>query len=284
VDPWSVIGQVPLLANATQVELEHLEGGLTNVNYLVIADDQRFVLRIAGPNSDVLGIDRTLEADCLSLAEASGIGPQVIATSPDGHLVTRFLEGSSPFTPEEFKKSETVARVARRLVDVHSLGPVHGRFDPAGDIQRWTQHSTHRQYLKDQRFVRLQEHTIGVLSSDSGPGRQVMLCHNDPYYLNFLDDGELRLIDWEYAGMGDPLYDLAAVGYALDNDGRDLLLSSYGGDLPGFSREALDEMIGVFLCWNAAWTLVQMDVAEIEFDYPEFLEQLLTQAKTEGLV
>jgi thiamine kinase-like enzyme len=107
------------------------------------------------------------------------------------------------------------------------------------------------------------------------PEKAKVFCHNDPYFLNFLDDGSLWVIDWEYAGMGDPMYDLAGVGNVLDDAGRDLLLESYFGNGGSRFRRDLDDLIAVYVCWNIAWTLVQIDVSVIPFDYVNFLEELL---------
>ncbi len=105
--------------------------------------------------------------------------------------------------------------------------------------------------------------------------QEMVFCHNDPYFLNFLDDGSLRVIDWEYAGMGDPMYDLAGIGNLLDGAGRDLLLESYFGKTGSGLRRDLDDLIAVYICWNVAWTLLQIGVSEIDFDYVVFLEELL---------
>ena len=59
--------------------------------------------------------------------------------------------------------------------------------------------------------------------------------------------------------MNDPLYDLAGLGYLLDDEGKKLLRTSYFGDSTEESRNELEEMIAVFLCWNLAWSLVHVD-------------------------
>jgi thiamine kinase-like enzyme len=102
-----------------------------------------------------------------------------------------------------------------------------------------------------------------------------VLCHNDPYHLNFLDDGSLWLIDWEYAGMGDAMYDLAGIAYRLDSEGRDHLLRSYFGELGPTTREHLDALIPVYICWNAVWSLVETDGGTAGFDYVNLAEELL---------
>jgi thiamine kinase-like enzyme len=111
----------------------------------------------------------------------------------------------------------------------------------------------------------------------------LVLCHNDPYHLNFLDDGGLWLIDWEYAGMGDPLYDLAGIGLNLDREGRDLLLRTYYGEVTPELRRGLDLMIPVFLCWNTMWCLIQVEEGVVDFDYFAMAEGYLNLVNREPI-
>jgi len=62
----------------------------------------------------------------------------------------------------------------------------------------------------------------------------VALCHNDLHHLNILDDGDrLWLVDWEYGGCGDPLFDLASFlcQHGSTHEERQVLLSAYAGDV-----------------------------------------------------
>src|SRR3954471_6382616 len=75
-----------------QARVEVLGGGITNHNYRVDVPDGTFVLRIAGKDTSLLGIDRSVEHEAALAAAAVGVGPEVIAFV-DGCLVTRFIEG-----------------------------------------------------------------------------------------------------------------------------------------------------------------------------------------------
>jgi len=249
------------------------------MSYLVVADGVQHAVRVTGASGEALGIDRNSEAEALDRAEVSGIGPEVVAfLLPEGHLVTRYIANAHTLTIDEFTAPEMIPRVAARLRDIHALDPIERIFDPFADIRRWLDMADESQASRPGQLGPLLEQ-VTEIERVRAPldGQGVVFCHNDPYFLNFLDDGSLRVIDWEYAGMGDPIYDLAGVGHALDDAGRDLLLESYHGSTDSRLRQDLDDLISVYLCWNIAWTLLQIDVSVISFDYAGFLEELLAK-------
>ncbi len=272
-----VIARVSEIAQARHVDVGLLEGGLTNRNYLVEADGRRFVIRIIGDNGPVLVRDRATEEAAMRRAEAAGITPEVILfIQPEGHMVTRYLDEAAPLTVGEFTAPGTIPRLARRLREVHTLDPIDGTFDPYADIRRWLEVIDERGTPWPEGLEALLDRVHEIEERRTPPvDGDLVLCHNDPYHLNFLDDGTtLWMIDWEYAGMGDRMYDLASIGYVLDRSGRDLLIESYFGTLDPQRRFGLDDMIRVVVCWNVVWSLIQMHGGIEGFDYLAFAEGL----------
>lgn len=272
-----LVADVPAIANAETVTVSMLPGGLSNTNYLVDADGEMFVVRHGCDNAESLGIDRGWEEAAARLAHDAGLAPEVVAfVQPDGHAVIRYLPDAEPPTIEEFTSPEMVERVARRMRDVHALPPIDGVFDPFEVIDHWNAVLVERGSLVPARLGSLLDLVeVAKIGRRQIASEDLVLCHNDPYHLNFLDDGELWLIDWEYAGMGDPMYDLAGVGLNLDGDGRDLLLRSYYGTVTPQLRHELDSLIPVFLCWNTMWCLVQVEEGAVDFDYFAMAEEYL---------
>ena len=276
----SLVAEVPAIANADVVSVSMLPGGLSNTNYLVDADGELFVVRHGCDNADLLGIVRSREEAAARSAHAAGFAPEIVVfVQPQGHAVIRYIRDAEPPTIEEFIAPDMIARVARRMRDVHALPPIAGEFDPFAVIEVW-------RVALDVRGSRLPERIGDLLDlvdvartqrRSLGPG-DLVLCHNDPYHLNFLDDGHLWLIDWEYAGMGDPMYDLAGIALNLDRKGRDLLLRSYFGAVTRDLRNQLDRLIPVFLCWNTMWSLIQVDEGTADFDYFALAEEYLDMA------
>ncbi len=274
----NIIARVPELADAAAATATVLQGGLSNASYLVDTDGARYVVRIGCDNASLLGIDRTREEAAFRLADAAGISPRLVAFfHPEGHSVSRFLDNAQTPSVERFTSPDMIPRLSGVLRDVHALDPIDGVFDPFADIERWVTLLDARETPQPARLGQLLERVRGT-SRHRAPAAEadLVLCHNDPYHLNFLDDGtRLWLIDWEYSGMGDRMYDLAGVGSVLDNTGRDLLLESYFGAVELSVRRDLDAMIEVYVCWNAAWCLIQIEDSTIDYDYFDLAEQIL---------
>ena len=108
--------RVPELAGR-RLTLTALSGGITNRNFLVEsasgdATAQRWVIRLAGNDTHLLGISREVEHAATVAAAGVGVGPEVTAfIRPEGYLVTRFIVGS-PVSDEAVHRPETIRRVA----------------------------------------------------------------------------------------------------------------------------------------------------------------------------
>ncbi|TMC90775.1 MAG: hypothetical protein E6J12_06305, partial [Chloroflexi bacterium] len=112
-----------------EVKVTPLSGGITNHNFRIDVDGQSFVLRMAGAQTSLLGIDRHVEREASRRAAAAGVGPAVEdLIEPEGWLVTRFIDGK-PIPIEEMRRHDTIRRVAAALHRFHDALPIPGRFD-----------------------------------------------------------------------------------------------------------------------------------------------------------
>lgn len=262
-----IIAQIPAWQHARNIAGEAQKGGLTNENYLLTVDGERFVLRVGGKNTAQLGIDRKTERDALLTASKAGIAPDVVLfTLPEGHLVTRLIDGRE-WSMEEFRAPDVIRRVADVLRRVHALPPIEGTFSPYRDIEQ-------RLASARTRDVALPGNIDALLGKlrDIEAARATLvtptLCHNDPFNNNFIDDGErVILFDWEFAGMGDPFFDLASAGYFYQAEQREYLLACYFGEVTAKTRRAFDQLWYVVAFWNAAWALLQIGNPHADFDY-----------------
>jgi thiamine kinase-like enzyme len=247
---------------------EVLGGGITNHNLKVTRSDGVFVLRIAGEDTDLLGIDRRTELEATRSAAAVGVGPEVVDfVEPEGWLVTRFVEGAIP-PRERMREPDALVRVAHALRAVHSGPPIRGRFNSFRVVEDYRTIAFDRgadvpaAYAWARQVARrIEQHRRTV------PERP---CHNDLLNANFVDDGRrIRIVDWEYAGMGDVFFDLAnfAINHELDANGRDALLEAYFGPVRPDQRRALDLMRFMSDFREAMWGVVQSVVSGLDFDF-----------------
>ena len=237
--------------------VEPLGGGITNRNFKVRAEGEDFVLRVGGKDTALLGIDRDVEHAASLAAFELGIGPEVVAfLEPEGYLVTRFVEGEAG--------QVTTASAAALLRRLHVGPPIPGRFNAFRVVEGYAEIARSHGVAPPAGFPEAKA------IADRIKARRGLFalspCHNDLLAANFIGDGErLWIVDWEYAGMGDPAFDLAnfAVNNALDDTGDRELLAAYGG--AGLAAHVLMRFMSDFR--EAMWGLVQQAVADIEFDF-----------------
>jgi thiamine kinase-like enzyme len=119
------------------------------------------------------------------------------------------------------------------------------------------------------------------ISAALGP-RPSVPCHNDLLTANFLHDGSrLRILDWEYAGQGDALFDLAnlASNNGFEETDEERLLEAYFGVVQSEQLAALRLMRLMAAFWEAMWAVVQQAVSELEFDFGAYAAEHLVRVR-----
>jgi thiamine kinase-like enzyme len=255
-------------------EIEMLGGGITNRNFKVSVDGGVYVLRIGGRDTELLGIDRRAEHEASLAAAAVGVGPEVIAfVEPEGYLVTRFIEGAVVI-PEAIREPEPLRRVAQALRAIHGGPPIPGRFDPFRVVEAYAATAAAHGINVPAAFERARALAAEVERA-RGPVPE-RPCHNDLLTANFIDDGtRIRIVDWEYAGMGDVYFDLA--NFAVNNglpaaETTELLHAYFGGVTPEHQR-ALTLMRFMSDFREAMWGVVQQALSDLDFDFGGYAEQ-----------
>jgi thiamine kinase-like enzyme len=288
------MAHVPELAGR-DLSLTALSGGITNRNYLVTVAGEagRYVIRLAGNDTHLLGISREVEHAATVAAAGVGVGPEVVAfIRPEGYLVTRFIEGA-PLPGAEAHKVPTLARVADALRRFHNGPAIPGLFIPLRIVEAYRGLAADRgvripvEYELAQAIGRRIE--LALLSAPTA----LQPCHNDLLNANFIDDGQrIRIVDWEYAGMGDVFFDLAnfSVNHELTPDEDEAFLSAYDGDRPRsdrparLARLALMRVVSDFR--EAMWGVLQQGISTLDVDFVayagEHFQRLLGNASTPG--
>ncbi|HEU4972833.1 MAG TPA: phosphotransferase [Gaiellaceae bacterium] len=257
-----------------EASVEVLGGGITNHNLKVELDGELFVRRVAGKDTDLLGIDRGVELAATEAAAAAGIGPDVIAfVEPEGWLVTRFVEGVIP-PLERMAEPDLLERVASALRAFHDGPPIPGTFDSFRVVEtyRGTALARGGSVAPDYDWAHQIADRIEAKRAADAP----VPCHNDLLNANFLDDGErLTIVDWEYAGMGDRFFDLAnfSINHELDEAASATLLGAYFGGVRDRDAETLVLMRFMSDFREAMWGVVQSAVSELDFDFDAYASE-----------
>src|SRR5215208_430863 len=206
-----------------QLTLTALSGGITNRNYLIASPGlaERYVIRLAGNDTHLLGISREVEHAATVAAAGVGVGPEVTAfIRPEGYLVTRFIVGS-PLADEAVHDRATLTRVADSIRRIHDGPAIPGLFVPFRIVEAYRALAAARGVSIPAAYDMAQPIARRIELAFLANPVEIRPCHNDLLNANFIDDGvRIRIVDWEYAGMGDPFFDLGnfSVNHGLTPD------------------------------------------------------------------
>jgi thiamine kinase-like enzyme len=249
-------------------DVEELGGGITNRNFKVRVEGDVFVVRVAGKDTGLLGIDRGVEHGASLAAAKLGIGPEVaLFVAPEGWLVTHFIEGRA-VPAEEMRQPRRIGEAARTLRALHESPPIPGRFDSFRVVEDYRATAEAHGVAVPEDYARAKERATEI-ERVRGAGA-LAPCHNDLLNANFIDDGErLRIVDWEYAGMGDRFFDLAnfSVNHEFDEQADEALLEAYFGDVSPDQAASLRLMRFMSDFREAMWGVVQQGISELDFDF-----------------
>jgi aminoglycoside phosphotransferase (APT) family kinase protein len=232
------------------VTAEALTGGLTNRAWRVTSRSGDWVVRVGSARDALLGVDRRAELLALHTAAAHGLAPRCVhAVLERGVLVLEYVAGAV-WSRATARSPEGIDRIGRRLRQLHALPAPAGLplVDPRVLIPRYLAASVGPAGPVPRAL--LAERAHGALRGYVPRARA--FCHHDVHHRNVVERDRLVLLDWEYAGTGDPAMDLAAFAsyHDLDDESRTRLLTAYGPDV---TRAELDGACGVFDCLQALW-------------------------------
>ncbi|HEV2922536.1 MAG TPA: choline/ethanolamine kinase family protein [Solirubrobacteraceae bacterium] len=245
-----------------------LGGGITNRNFRVTLGSVDYVIRRPGKDTDLLGIDREAERLATEAAAVLGIAPAV-AAALDDCLVTRFIACVPLPARELAERVQEIAQALRRFHESATILPTSFRVPDL--LARYTAIVRKRGGAVPAAYMR----TIAIAAriETALPPAGARPCHNDLLPGNLIrarDGGQILIVDWEYAGMGDPRFDLGnlSINNGFDEATDDRLLSAYYGTPPSdATRAALKLMRVMSDAREAAWGVVQGEVSELDFDF-----------------
>jgi thiamine kinase-like enzyme len=256
--------------------------GLTNRVFKVELGNEALCLRIPGAGTASL-IDRRAEEMNARAAAQAGVAPEIVHFDADGAMLTRFVDGA-PVTPAHLVKSPgALRRTAAALRTLHVTAPdFTGVFRAFETMERYLAlvEAAGRRLPVRHRHV-LQQ--AGALRAAlAARPAELRPCHCDPTGRNIIDTGErVWLVDWEYAAMNDPMWDLAYFSVEAELTGRaDLdLLTAYLGR-PPHEVEAARLAVTKAGCelLAALWALVQGTQGNRVADFRGYAERTFSRA------
>jgi thiamine kinase-like enzyme len=287
-----IIARIPAWQGQEKIEVEQI-AGLTNSNYRVRVNGECFILRVSGQNTTRLGISREHELAALRSAAEAGLGPEVVAfLPPEGHLVTRWVEGRH-WDAQEYRTPEHVRLLTETVKRIHAL-PANGAvFSPFQRVIAFLETARSHQVPLPAGLDACFD-TMHAVEADqhSDPSDWRRMCHNDLVSVNYLYIEKVEsivVLDWEFSGLGDIYYDLATVVYTHDSEGpitpelETEMLNCYFGTVTAFQHHRLLGMKFMLMLFTGMWGLAQGGmqraglIPAVEgFDYLEFAEHLFT--------
>jgi thiamine kinase-like enzyme len=275
-DVYAALARVPFFENVRRevIKLDRLGSALTNVCYKVTVGGASYVLRLAGEGTSDY-IDRAAEEHNARAAAAAGINAEVIHfDASDGLMVTRFIEGTSMEGASSIKGVSmndgdgfrrdpgAPVRVARALGRVHRLRKVfRSRFDVFAAMDDYLGLLREGRTLLPEDYYEVGRKAGAVRRALEASPAPLVPCHNDPWPGNLLDaDGRIYLIDWEYSGMNDPMWDLADLSvearFGPEQD-RAMMEAYRGGTVPAASYSRLEVYKAMSDLHWSLWGFVQ---------------------------
>lgn len=261
------------------ISAEPLEGGITNVNYLVTDKVAKYVVRL-GEDITEHHVMRFNELAASRAAHAAGLSPAVVHAE-SGLTVIEFIE-STTLTEADVRAPGMLERIVPLIRQCHIEVPKHLR-GPA--LIFWVFHvirdyaatlrdgnSPHSAMLPD--LLSINE----ALEAAAGPF-DIVFGHNDLLPANFLDDGKrLWLIDWDYAGFNTPLFDL---GGLASNNGLDaaqevqLLELYYDAPVTDALLHRYSAMKCASLLRETMWSMVSEQSSKLDVDFAAYTAENL---------
>ena len=245
-----------------EVAVEQI-GGMSNKNFKVRLNGESYVLRVPGIASEGM-VDRSVEGRNSQFASRIGINPEVrYFNDRTGVKLTDYICGAETLNGATIQRKDNLQKIAAIYRTLHmskvrfnndfnvfrEIGKYESLLQQCGAVM-YSGYDTVRDELP------LLEARLNELGVSLAP------CHNDAVAENFIKDadGRIFLIDWEYSGMNDPLWDFAALFLESDfmEDSRELFLNSYyDGEIPPETREKiLIYQILMDVLWSL-WTVIK---------------------------
>ena len=241
------------------VSLTPLAGGLTNLSFVATDGTGKYVVR-CGEDIPAHGVFREHERVVSIAAFEAGLSPEPVYVEP-GLMVLRYIDGRTLVEADlrrDLRRIVALLKICHREVGPRLKGEAatFQVFDVIRHYVRLLKEGGSSFSYDLPRYLEMAD----TLEAAQAP-MPTVFGHNDLLPGNLIDDGRrLWLIDWEYAGFGSALFDLAnlAANGGFDDIGDTALLEAY------FERPVTDELQRSFDAMKAASALREANWAMVQ--------------------
>ena len=273
----NLIRSLPFWKN--EIKIKAIKGGLTNQNFLVQENSKKFFVRL-GDDMPEHNVSRSKELIASNAAAEIGLSPAVIYNTK-GVLILDYIEGAMLSTDSIVDKLESIISLIKKIHSEmskklygHSVN--FGAFDA---IKRYAKllknhKSSYTQLLPSLLFQ------VDKLEINTSP-YDIVFCHNDLIFTNFLDDEDrLWIVDWEYSGFNNPLFDLGdfASHCNFPENKEIFLLENY------FEKKINEKLLLEFNSFKCAailreamWSMVAELTSKIDFNFLIYTQEKLAK-------
>ena len=209
-----------------------LSAGHDDEHFLIEVGDEPFVLRLARPQGAGLRFDSTGELEIARAAATAGVAPRVVAALPQlGCLVTRLAPGRR-LTADDLERDDVLVSLAGTVRALHACPPPAAGRSPFGEARDLRRTAIAHGVPLPSAEGRATEIMEVIEQAWPAAARPVVACHGDlsPASM-FLDGSEIWIVDYRWAGAGDPFEDLGSLTahLALPEERSGSLLDLYFG-------------------------------------------------------
>ena len=264
-----VIASIPAWAGRA-IRTTPILGGLTNRNYRVEVDGDPHFVRIPGPATDLLAVDRANELYNTRAAADAGVGARVLHALPEWNVIVLEWLDAGTMSNSAFEAPGQPARIADALRRLHAGPRFRDDFDMVALSARYLQ-------VVDERGISVpdgyREHLAAVPRIAAALRAHPFItvpCNNDLLAENYLDDGKrLWIVDYEYSGNNDPTFELGNTAQELGFDDarlHELVAAYFREATPALVARCRLQMIMSDVGWTL-WAAIQARISDIEYDF-----------------
>ena len=270
----AAIRAVPAFRDS-ELEITPIAEGRTNRNFRVSTDDGSYFLRLSEEDTRFLGIDRDAEQASMRAAAEAGVGPDVVAYLPElGCLVTRWLD-AEPLSEGDLERDEILGPTMAAIAAIHAGPALDWSFDPFRIVEDYRRIAQERGVVVPDAYEAAHAMAYRIEVAFARDPMPTKPCHNDLLESNFLlREGRVWIVDHEYAGMGDPFFDLGnlSINNGLTEDAQERVLARYFGAPTDANRARLKLMRIMSDFREAMWGVVQQGLSTLDIDYVAYAQ------------